>query len=39
MRYDPEHAKPYASFAESIEVGEGERKAINLKQIPAPADR
>jgi hypothetical protein len=39
VHYDPEYAKPYASFAQSIEVGEGERKAINLKQIPAPSDR
>jgi protocatechuate 3,4-dioxygenase beta subunit len=38
VRYDPEYAKTHGTFAEAIEIGEGERKAINLKQIPAPAD-
>ena len=39
VRYDPEFVKPYESSAQTVEIGEGGKEAVSLKQIKKIAGR
>jgi hypothetical protein len=35
FQYDPEFTKPYESYGQTVEIGEGGRKTVTLRLIPA----
>ncbi len=39
VRYDPEFVKPFESSAQTVEIAEGGKETVTLKQIQKPADR
>ena len=39
VRYDPDFVKPFASYARSLQIDEGARESVSLKQIAKPAEK
>lgn len=39
VRYDPEFVKPYESSGQTVQIAEGGKESVTLKQIKKPADR
>jgi hypothetical protein len=39
VRYDPEFVKPFESSAQTVEIAEGSKETVTLKQIQKPTDR
>ena len=37
VRYDPDFVKPFESLGKSLQIAEGARESVSLKQIAKPA--